>query len=80
VNVVVVLKLGKGQQIYPVILPLANEQLKVLFKFLVDAFGLSISLRVIGCSGCNLDAEQPIEFPSELGYKLRPSVGNDPSR
>jgi hypothetical protein len=57
VNVVVVLEFGEGEEIYPVILSLTDEKPKVLLEFLIDAFRLSISLRVVGCSGCDLNTE-----------------------
>jgi hypothetical protein len=37
------------------VLPLADKKAKVLLEFLIDTFRLSISLRVVGCSSCDLD-------------------------
>jgi len=44
--------------------------MEILFQFLVDPFCMSISLRVIGCGSCQLNSEQPVEFPDEFRYEL----------
>ena len=74
---VVVLELGKRQQFLPVILSLIDKQLKILLEFLVDMFGLPITLRVVG-SGCQeLDSKESVELMGEFSNKLGSSVGHD---
>ena len=75
-DVVVVLEFRQGEEVRPVILPLINEYPKVLLQFLIDPFRLSIPLRMIGCGGRYLNPEHAVQFPSELCYELRSSVGD----
>ena len=74
VDVVVVLELCRGEEFQPVILPLIDKQPKVLLQLLVHLFCLSISLRVLSYSSCQLNPKHSVEFPSELYYELRVSV------
>jgi len=69
-NLVVILEFCEWQESHPIILPLIGEKMEILFQFQVDPFCLSISLRVVGCGGCQLNSEQPVEFPGEFRYKL----------
>ena len=55
VDVVVVGKLSEQKKGMPVVLSLSNKDPQVLFQLLVNLFGLSIHLRVVGCGGCTLD-------------------------
>ena len=48
VDVVVVGELRQGEECVPVVLSFSNEDLQVLFQFLVDPFRLSVCLRVVG--------------------------------
>jgi hypothetical protein len=59
---------------------LADEKPKVLLEFLVNPLGLSVSLRMVSGGGCDFNTEEPVEFPSEFGYELRSTVGDDPPR
>jgi len=65
------------QEPHPIILSLIGEKMEILFQFLVDLFRLSISLRVVGCGGCQLNSEQPVEFLGEFRYELGTSIGDD---
>jgi len=56
-NLVVVLEFRKWKEPHPIILPLIGKKMEILFKFLVDPFCLSISLRVVGGGGCQLNSE-----------------------
>jgi len=57
VNLVVVLEFHERQKPHPIILSLVGEESEILFQFLVDPFCLSISLRVVGSGGCQLNSE-----------------------
>ena len=53
---VVVLELSHEKEIIPIILSFIHEEVKVLLQFLVDSFGLTIHLGVIGSRGCDVNA------------------------
>jgi len=55
VQCVVVHELGQGEDIDPIILLVVDVHLKILFQDLVDSFGLTVHLRVIGSSDVSLD-------------------------
>jgi len=76
-NLVVILEFCKWQQPHPIILSLVGEESEISFQFLVDQFHLSISLRVVGCGGCQPNSEQPVEFPGDFCYKLGTSIGDN---
>ena len=75
---VVVLEFRERKEVFPVVLSLVDEQPEVLFQLLVDTFRLSVTLRVVGRSGCYLDSEYTVQLSSEFRYELWTSVGNDP--
>ena len=79
-NLVVVLEFREWQEPHPIILSLIGEKTEILFRFLIDPFCLSISLRVVGRGGCQLNSEQPVEFPGEFRYKLGTSIGDNVPR
>ena len=70
---VVVLELSHGKEIIPIILSFIHEEVKVLLQFLVDLFGLTIHLWVIGSRGCN---EESVQLTSEFSNKLYTPVQN----
>jgi len=74
---VVILEFHKWQQPHPIILSLVGEESEILFQFLVDPFRLSVPLRVVCRGGCQLNSEQPVEFPGEFCYKLGTSIRDD---
>jgi len=76
-NLVVVLKFHKWQEPDPVILFLVGEELEILFQFLVDLFHLPVSLKVVGCGGCQLNSKEPVEFLGEFCHKLGTSIQDD---
>ena len=53
---VVVLELGHGQEVIPVILSLIDEEAKVLLQLLVGSLSLSVRLWVVGSGGCDANA------------------------
>ena len=59
-NMVVVLEFHEGKEVVPIVLFLVNEELKVLFQFLIDSFCLSISLGVVCGSSSQLNSEESI--------------------
>src|SRR5882724_6457583 len=48
---------GYQHPFIPIILALVLEWSQELFNFLVDSFGLAISLWVVGCRCCNSDSK-----------------------
>ena len=54
-----------------------GKDLKVCFKFLVDPFGLAISLGVIGGGKSDIVIEEVSEFSCEGGGKLRSLIRDD---
>ena len=67
---IIILKLGQRQQVIPIVLPLINKEMKVLFQLLVDFLCLAIALWVVCSCHRKLDAEELMEFSGELGNKL----------
>ena len=65
-NPIIVGELGNGNPFIPVVLLSVDEESKELFDFLVDSFGLSISLRVVGRRGCNFDPKELAESSHEV--------------
>jgi hypothetical protein len=51
-----------------------NEDMNVLFEFLVNTFSLTIGLRVIGCGCGYLDTQEVIQFTHELSSELWPVI------
>jgi len=47
VDVIIVEELCQGEECVPVVLSFSDEDLQVLFQFLVDPFRLSVGLRVV---------------------------------
>ena len=72
----VILKLCKWKESNPIVLPLINEESKVLFQLLVNPLCLSTTLRMIGCSCCEFNAQKSIKFLHELCHKLWSSIWN----
>ena len=66
VYMIVILKLCKWEESNPIVLPLINEESKVLYQFLVNPLCLSIALRMIRCSCCEFNAQKLIECFYEL--------------
>ena len=74
VYMIIILKLCEWKESNPVILPLISKESKVLFQLLVNPLCLSITLRMIGCSCCEFNAQKSIKFPHELCHKLWSSI------
>jgi hypothetical protein len=58
--VVIVHKLAKRQECVPVILSFIYKDLNVLFKFLIDMFGLAVGLWMIGSGQQDHDTKEAI--------------------
>ena len=71
---VVVRELGHRDPIDPIILVVIDVHPEVLFQFLVDPFGLTVSLRMVGHGRIVLGPQSVIEFLGKLRLELRPSV------
>ena len=56
---------------------LINEEPEVLFNFLVDLFGWTISLWVVGCGCSNFDAKGCIQLTHKLGDELSAMITDD---
>ena len=76
VYMIVVLELCQCKQFIPVILPLVDKEVEILFQLLVDLLHLSITLQMVGCSGSQLYAKEVVELSHQLHYELWTSVGN----
>jgi hypothetical protein len=74
VNVIVVLKLCKGKELVPIILPLIDKDTEILLELLINPFRLSVALRMICRGSRQFDSEESIQLLSELGNKLRAAV------
>ena len=46
-NMVIVLDFHKWEEVFPVVLPLVNEELEKLFQLLIDSLYLFVSLGMI---------------------------------
>jgi len=80
VDVVVVGELCEWKERVPVVLSFPDKDAYVLFQFLVNPFGLSVSLRMIGGRRGGFDPEQSVEFLHEQGDELWPSIGDNLAR
>src|SRR3981189_653253 len=57
VNSIVMGEFGDGKPLNPVILTMVNKDMKILFKFLINTFCLTISLRMVSCRRSGLDTK-----------------------
>ena len=73
-DMIVVLKFSKWQQIMPVILPFIDKHPEVLVQFLIDPFCLAVGLGVPSSSRRYFDSKKSVKLLCESGYKLRASV------
>ena len=74
VGVVIVRELAEGEELVPVVLSFVHEEAKELFELLVNTFGLAVRLRVVCGGRREFDAEEVIEFASEVGDELWASI------
>src|SRR3981189_1452729 len=73
-NSIVMGEFGDRKPLNPVILTMVNKDAKILLKFLVDTFCLTISLWMVSCRCSGLDTKKAIEFSHNLRRKLCSSV------
>jgi hypothetical protein len=73
---VVVGELGYQQELIPVVLFIACEDMDKLFELLVDVFGLTVGLWMVSGGGGRFDTDEAPQFASELGNELRTMIGN----
>ena len=73
-------ELRGGEMVSPVVLSLIAEDAKILFDFLVHAFGLSIALRVVSRGKTRFNAEVLVQGSHETCCKLRAAIGVNLSR
>ena len=71
---VIISEFSEGEPGRPVFLAVVRESAYVLLNFLIDAFGLTVSLRVEGCGEMSLNTQEALQFHNKLKYKLRTSV------
>ena len=74
---IVVRELCERKQLAPVVLRAVTEDMYVLFQDLINSFGLSITLGVIGCGSISFDIAEFKEVLGKLGNKLRTTVGHN---
>jgi hypothetical protein len=72
---VVVCELSGGQELIPVILFVAREDMDELLELLVDTLRLAVSLQVVSSGGCRLYTNEVPQLPGELD-ELRTAVGD----
>jgi len=72
--VVVVGELYQGEECVPIVLSFSDEDLQVLFQFLIDLFCLSVVLWVVGGGHRGLNSQQSVQLLHEDGNKLRSMV------
>jgi hypothetical protein len=70
-------KFGSRKECNPVIMTRVCKESKVLFDFLISAFGLAIRLGMVRGGECMGDAELLIQSFHELRRKLGASIGDD---
>ena len=58
----------------PVVLPFINKKSQVLLQFLIDLFGLSISLGVVYCGQGNFNSKESEQLLHECSNKLWASI------
>ena len=71
---VVVGKFHEQQKVRPVVLLVVDVGMEVLFQYLIDAFCLSIGLRVVAGAKVESHVEGFSEGPEEVGDELRAMV------
>ena len=76
-NMVVVCEFSEGEELIPIILAFGDENLEVLFEFLINTFSLPIYLWVVGSKCSNLDPKQLAKFMHEFHNELGTSVKED---
>ena len=69
--------LGERKPSVPIGLAVVNENTKVLFKPLIRAFGLSVSLGVIGGAYVLFDVKDAAEFFWKMGCEASIAVGDN---
>ena len=70
----IMLELGGGEEISPTFRVVGAKDSKVGFDLLVGAFGLSVSLGMIGGGEANVVMEESSEFSGKGGGELRSSI------
>jgi hypothetical protein len=76
VDVVVVCEFSSREELVPVILLVVSEKPDELLHLLVDAFGLTVGLQVVGCRGVRFDPNKAPKLGGELGNELGATVGD----
>jgi len=77
VDVIIVGELRQGEECVPVVLSFSDEDLQVLFQFLVDPFHLSVSLWVVSGRHHGFDSQQSVQLLHEGSDELRSAVGHN---
>ncbi len=73
-------ELCEWKPIGPVILPIVNEDVKILLDLLVNSFSLTIHLGMESGRCVGRDVEESIKLFHELGDELRSPIGDDDLR
>src|SRR5882762_6353235 len=73
----IVSEFSGGEVVSPVILTNRAVSMKILLQFLVNMFGLTISLGVISHAHGLLDIEEFAEFSGEGRGELRTAIGDE---
>ena len=73
----IVLELGRGKELRPLVRVIGTEDMEVSFYFLVGWFGLSVGLRIIGSGKTNIVFKESGEFFGECRGGLWSSVRDE---
>src|SRR5271163_553073 len=76
----VVCKFSEGNQIVPIVLLIMTEDAEILLENLIDAFGLTVGLRMVCRREIAFDIAESQECSSKCGSKLRSPIGNNVCR
>ena len=77
VDVVIVGEFSDSESIGPVVLSVIYVETKISLEFLVYAFGLTVSLWMIGSRRSSFDSARSIKISDELRHELRSSIAGN---
>src|SRR5258705_11217624 len=77
VNTGVVGEFREGEEFSPIILMHRGVGAEVLFEFLVNTFGLTVRLRMVGGGQGLINPQRGTKRSGEFGGELSPTVGDE---
>ena len=73
-NFIIICEFSEEEPSGPVFLAMVKEGANILLYFLISMFSLTIGLEIKGSREVDLDAQETLQFHSELECKLGASV------